>query len=206
MTPEGVLAIIGGYLIGGTPIGLLVGLAQGVDIRDCGSGNIGASNALRTLGVRMGAIVWLADVLKGWAPVYVVSYVASPDPLLLAAVGFAVVAGHCFSPYLKFAGGRGVSTGLGALLALDWRVGSSAFGVWILLVLTTRYISLASVVAAATAPIFFVVFGGPRVYLASGAGIALLIIGRHLPNIRRLRAGTETKIGEKARTRREKDG
>ena len=203
MTSPDIVVILAAYLVGGTPIGLMVGLKRGVDIREHGSGNIGASNVLRILGVKTGVAVWLADILKGWAPVYVIALTLAPGQLVLGLAGVASVVGHCFSPYLKLRGGRGVATGLGALLALDWRVGLCSFGVWVLIVLITRYISLASLVAASTAPGFFFAFGGARLYEAMAAGIALLVIGRHWPNIRRLLAGTETRIGERITTRRE---
>ncbi len=203
MTTTGILALIGAYLVGGIPIGLLVGRARGVDIRGYGSGNIGASNVLRTLGAKSGLAVWLADVLKGWAPVYLINYALTPVEFWLAGVGFATVLGHCFSPYLRLAGGRGVSTSLGVLLALDWRVGLSAFGVWLLVVVITRYISLASMLAAASASGFFVIYHSPRTYLALGASVGVLIIVRHWTNICRLIAGTETRVGEKGKKRSE---
>jgi len=206
VTAIGIATIIGAYFIGGIPIGLLVGLAQGTDIRQYGSGNIGASNVLRTLGAKTGMAVWVADVLKGWGPVYLLKYMLlSPGPWL-AGAGLAAVLGHCFSPYLKLAGGRGVSTSLGVLLALDWRVGLSGLVVWAVIVLVTRYISLASISAAASAPVFFALYRNPSAYLAGGIGIALLVIIRHTPNIRRLITGTETRIGEKGRKRSEGSG
>lgn len=206
MTAIGIATIIGAYLIGGIPIGLLVGLARGTDIREYGSGNIGASNVLRTLGAKTGMAVWVADVLKGWGPIYLLKYMLlSPDPWL-AGAGLAAVLGHCFSPYLKLAGGRGVSTTLGVLLALDWRVGLSGLGVWAVIVLVTRYISLASISAAASAPVFFALYRDPSVYFAVGIGIALLVIIRHTPNIGRLIAGSESKIGEKGQKSSEGNG
>lgn len=206
MEPIGIIMIIAAYLVGGIPIGLIVGRARGVDIREYGSGNIGASNVLRTLGAKAGAAVWVADIIKGFAPAAVARYIPLSSEVWVAGIGFAVVLGHCFSPYLRLSGGRGVSTSLGVLLALDWRVGLSALTLWIVVVLITRYISLGSMLAAASALVFFAVYHSPRVYLGLGVGVAVLVIIRHLPNIRRLIAGTETKIGEKGPNRSKESG
>lgn len=193
-----IASVLVAYAVGGIPIGVLVAQAQGVDIRRQGSGNIGASNVLRTLGTKAGIIVWLADVVKGLLPVVGARLALGGSEPLLSLVGLSAVVGHCFSPYLKLQGGRGVSTSLGVLLALDWRVGLSAFAVWLLVVVGTRYISLASILAAVSGPILFALYADSRYYLALGVGVALLLIERHRPNIRRLLAGTETKLGQKA--------
>ena len=193
-----IASVLVAYVVGGIPIGVLVAQAQGVDIRRQGSGNIGASNVLRTLGTKAGIIVWLADVVKGLLPVVGARLAMGSSEPLLSLVGLSAVAGHCFSPYLKLRGGRGVSTSLGVLLGLDWRVGLSAFAVWLLVVVGTRYISLASILAAVSGPILFALYADSRYYLALGVGVALLLIERHRPNIRRLLAGTETKLGQKA--------
>lgn len=204
------LMIVGAYLIGGIPVGLLVGRARGVDLREVGSGNIGASNALRTLGAGVGAAVWIADMLKGllptvWAGRLLLHNLDVDNPWpYLAGVGFAAVFGHCFSPYLRFSGGRGVSTSLGSILALDWRVGLICFGVWLLVVSISRYISLSSILALISVPIVMGVL--PRTdltqrvpFVVFGIVLAVLVIVRHIPNIRRLLAGKETQIGERAR-------
>jgi glycerol-3-phosphate acyltransferase PlsY len=202
--------IVVSYLIGGIPVGLLVGHARGVDLREVGSGNIGASNALRALGPGVGAAVWIADLLKGllptvWASWYLVHIASTPDRFpYLAAIGFAAVLGHCFSPYLRFKGGRGVSTTLGSLLALDWRAGVLAFAIWLLMLAFTRYISLSSITACCAIP--FLMSALPREpaaaaalepYIVFGICIAVLTTLRHYPNIRRLLSGTETKIGQR---------
>ncbi len=193
------------YLVGGIPIGVLVSHNRGVDIRKYGSGNIGASNVLRTLGVKAGLAVWLADVAKGLLPVlWLRPLLAStatigPIELWISLVALAAVVGHCFSPYLKLAGGRGVSTSLGALLAIDWRVGGLVLAVWIVAVVVSRYISLSSILAAASGPLFFALYTDSRYYLVLGVILAILVIERHRPNIRRLMTGTEHKIGQKAK-------
>ena len=191
------------YLVGGIPIGVLVSQSRGVDIRQYGSGNIGASNVLRTLGVKAGLAVWLADVAKGLLPVLwlrpLLTSTATIGPMELwtSLVALAVVMGHCFSPYLKLAGGRGVSTSLGALLAIDWRVGGLVLAVWIVAVVVSRYISLSSILAAVSAPLLFTLYTDSPYYLALGVILAILVIERHQPNIGRLMTGTERKIGQK---------
>jgi len=204
--PIGIIMIIATYFAGGIPIGLLVGRARGVDIREYGSGNIGASNVLRTLGGKAGAAVWVADALKGFAPVMVARCVPLSPEAWVAGVGLAAVLGHCFSPYLRLSGGRGVSTTLGVFLALDWRVGLSAFALWIVTVAITRYISVGSMLAAASAVLFFAVYDSPGVYLGMGVGIAVLVASRHSANIRRLITGTEAKIGKKGGARSKGSG
>ena len=207
MTDTAIVAglIIIAYVIGGIPLGVLVGRARGVDIRQYGSGNIGASNVLRILGAKAGILVWLADVLKGAVPVagarfaLIHSFGMSRPESGLILVALGALLGHCFSPYLKFSGGRGVSTSLGALLAIDWRVGVLSLAVWLIVVTTTRYISLASILAAASSPFFFALYGDSPYYVTLGVVLAIILIERHRPNFGRLLAGTETKIGQKAK-------
>ncbi len=201
------ILIVVAYLIGGIPIGLMVGKARGVDLTQVGSGNIGASNVMRTLGARLGVLVWLADLLKGFLPVVwtrllIQQGMDEPWPWL-AGVGFAAVMGHCFSPYLRLRGGRGVSTSLGAVLGLDWRVGLLAFAVWVFLLILSRYISLSSMVAAISVPVLFAFLkpetvAAQRPFLIAGIALAVLVVLKHVPNIGRLLSGTESKIGQKA--------
>lgn len=195
------------YLVGGIPIGLMVGKARGVDLTQVGSGNIGASNVMRTLGARLGVVVWLADLLKGFLPVMwtrllIQRGLDEPWPWL-AGVGFAAVLGHCFSPYLRLRGVRGVSTSLGAVLGLDRRVGLLAFAVWVFLLILSRYISLSSMVAAVSVPVLFGLLkpetaAAQRPFLIAGIALAVLVVLKHLPNIGRLLRGTESKFGRKA--------
>ena len=197
------------YLIGGIPIGVLVSQSRGVDIRQYGSGNIGASNVLRSLGVKAGLAVWLADVVKGFLPVlwsrlvFASMATIGQVDLWVGLVALATVVGHCFSPYLKLVGGRGVSTSLGALLAIDWRVGGLVLAVWIVAVAVSRYISLGSILAAVSAPLLFTLYADSPYYLALGIILAILVIERHRPNIGRLMTGTERKIGQKTNDEQE---
>lgn len=192
-------AAVAAYLLGGIPIGLLVGRAKGIDdIRKYGSGNIGATNVLRVIGIKAGLTVWALDCLKGALPVLVARHALDPDPWALGLVALAAVLGHCFSPYLRFTGGKGVATGLGTMLALYWPSGVCALALFALIVWRSRYISLGSIVASVSAPLFMALYRMPAGYIAGSALIGLLIIFQHRSNIRRLRTGTERKLGEKA--------
>ncbi len=200
--PVKVAALVGCFLVGGIPAGLLIARACGIDdIRKYGSGNIGASNVLRTVGAKAALVVWLADVAKGVVPTSLAGGVLQLEGWWYAAAALATILGHCFSPYLGFRGGRGVATSLGVLLALDWRVGLSAFAVWIMLTVITRYISLSSIVAALSATLLYWLFNGTAhsELLACILAMGLLIAVRHAPNIGRLLSGTETRIGQKAK-------
>jgi glycerol-3-phosphate acyltransferase PlsY len=179
-------------------VGLLVGRAKGIDdIRKYGSGNIGASNVLRVIGVKAGLGVWFADALKGFIPVAVAMWVLHLGGWSLAAVAVAAMVGHCFSPYLRLTGGRGVSTSLGVIIGLDWRAGLICFAAWIVVVGISRYISLGSMIGSALSAPMLAVFGQPIQIVAAGAVLALIVILRHLPNIQRLANGTERKLGQK---------
>lgn len=189
------------YLFGAVPIGLLVGRAHGIDdIRKYGSGNIGASNVLRLLGTRLGLTVWLLDALKGYLPVALAVHVLHVEGWWLAAVAVAAIAGHCFSPYLRFTGGKGVSTSLGVIIGLDWRAGLICFGAWIVIVVLTRYISLGSMIGSGmAAPVLWLLRQDAPAILAGGL-IGALVIERHRANIQRLLSGTERRIGQREGT------
>jgi glycerol-3-phosphate acyltransferase PlsY len=180
-----------GYLLGSIPFGLvLTRLAGHGDIRQIGSGNIGATNVLRTGSKAAAALTLLLDLAKGWAAV-AIGRAWGADAALVAAG--CVIIGHMFPVWLGFRGGKGVATALGALLALAWPVALGAALVWLATALMLRYSSLAALVAAVAAAIF-APFVADRATAAMIAGIALLIILRHHSNIRRLIAGTEGRI------------
>ncbi len=200
------VAMLLAYLIGGIPIGLFVGRARGIaDIRDHGSGNIGASNALRLLGAKAGALVWVGDCGKGLLPVLLARHFLGLETWALGLTGVAATAGHCFSPYLRLTGGRGVSTGLGVMLALFWPCGLLSLLVFVAVVAATRYISVGSICGSSSAPLWMLLllsampglarFAAP--YAVSAGLCAVLIDLRHLPNIQRLILGTERRIGQK---------
>ncbi|GAC1660078.1 MAG: glycerol-3-phosphate 1-O-acyltransferase PlsY [Candidatus Elarobacter sp.] len=187
-----IVALIGAFFIGAIPFGVLVSRAfYGTDLRSAGSGNIGAANALRTLGKRGAVAVLALDTLKGFAPVLAAGALGGLVPGTLAA--FAAVAGHCWSPFLGFKGGKGVATFLGAVIALWWPAGI-AFGiVWVAAALACGYASVGSMLASlAMAPVLW--FGLGRIGLVYGLVAALLIVYRHRENLDRLRHGTENRL------------
>jgi glycerol-3-phosphate acyltransferase PlsY len=182
-----------GYLLGSIPFGLLLTKAAGLgDIRGIGSGNIGATNVLRTGRKGLAAATLILDGLKGAAAVLIVRALAGEDLALFA--GLAAVLGHLFPVWLKFKGGKGVATGLGVLIAASWPIGAAACAVWLLVAATARFSSLAALAAFATAPLAALIienFGVVKLAFT----IAVLVFVRHQANIRRLLSGTEPRIG-----------
>ncbi len=186
------------YIFGGIPFGLIIAkLSRGVDIRRLGSGNIGATNVLRVVGWKAGLVVLLLDAAKGFLPVWLAQHLAL-QPLGLVLTGLAAILGHTFSPFLRFTGGRGVATGLGVMLALSWKAGVCGFLLAVAIIAVFRYVSLGSVIGAASLPFLVIFFRQPRAYVIFTALTAALVIARHVPNIRRLLAGTEAKIGQRS--------
>jgi acyl phosphate:glycerol-3-phosphate acyltransferase len=204
------LVALGAYLIGSFPTGYIVGRINGVDLRKEGSGNIGATNALRVLGKKWGYIVFAADIFKGWLSVtlaYALANRFAPDHVALAGVLAAVfvVLGHNFPVWLGFKGGKGIATSAGIMIALFpiW-VFLCAFVVWLGFFYTTRYVSVASILAAISLSVSTTVlalFGKCEWLLV---GVALLMTGlaiwRHKSNIERLIAGTEKKFEKRPST------
>jgi glycerol-3-phosphate acyltransferase PlsY len=193
------------YLLGSIPTGyLLVRLFRHEDIRAVGSGNIGATNVLRTVGKGLGAATFLLDMLKGSAAVWIGGLIGSmliPDAPLRSVQALAAlfaVLGHMFPIWLKLRGGKGVATGFGVfLVAAPWAA-LAAITVFALVLFFSRFVSLASILGAACFPVFacFMVAGlKPAVYIAVQFAVALLIIIKHHQNIRRLVAGTESRFG-----------
>jgi glycerol-3-phosphate acyltransferase PlsY len=207
--------VIAGYVLGSVPFGLFVGKFKGIDVRTAGSGNIGATNVGRLLGRKFGGLVLVLDALKGWVPTYTAGAMLQdriePSPALYLAwlgVGLACVLGHNFPIYLNFKGGKGVATSLGVVLGVHYFLypGLIAFGVWIILVVLTKYVSAGSIAAAVTMPVAYVAialkqqwqpFGNQLPLTLFAALVAGLIIFRHRANIQRLLAGTENPIGKK---------
>jgi glycerol-3-phosphate acyltransferase PlsY len=193
------IAAITGYLLGSIPIGLMVGrLAGGVDVRDFGSGKTGFTNSLRVLGLRRSLPVFLGDFLKG-AVAASLPLIYTDDPWARAAGGLAAVVGHVWPVFAGFRGGRGVLTGAGALVVLNPLAALAVLPVAALIVLLTKYVSLASIGGAAVAAIIFIALASADLHswayaLAAIAGAALIIAVHH-DNIGRLLAGTERKIG-----------
>ncbi len=196
---EYLLVILTSYLIGSIPNGLIVGKTiYNVDLRQYGSKNIGATNAYRTLGVKPALAVFLTDALKGVIGVLIGQYIGGTAIAELLG-GIGAVIGHNWSIFLGLKGGRGVATGLGVIAVISPKVTLIVFIVWAIIVYFTRYVSLASIIAAALVPITMWLFNSRQEFLYFGIVAALFVIIRHRPNIERLLNGTESKI--KAGTR-----
>ena len=192
------LAVLAAYLIGAVPIGWLVARGFGVaDIRRHGSGSIGATNVLRTLGRLPAVLTLLADVLKGYLAVMAGAALGGGDPGVVGASTVAAVAGNCWSVFLGFRGGKGVATGLGALLRTMPLATLAALPVFLVVVITTRYVSLGSLLATACVPLGAVMLGYPRASAIAGLAVTVIVIVRHHDNIARLRAGTEARLGQR---------
>ena len=196
MLPQ-IAPILIAFTVGSIPFGVLVGRLRGVDIRAQGSGNIGATNALRVMGWKVGLVVLLLDISKGLAPVLVVRHLHGADASLIAATGVAAVLGHCFSPFLAFNGGKGVATALGMILAVDWRVGLIGVAAFVVLTGATRFVSLGSVVVAGTLWVIALGLREPMPVTLGFALVGAVVVLRHHANIGRLLAGTENKLGSK---------
>ena len=204
------LLIPGSYLVGAIPWGLLIGRwSQGVDIRNTGSGNIGSSNVLRSIGVKQAVLVLILDVAKGTISVLVARALADDADLttlqtsyLEVSAAIAALVGHNWPIYLKFKGGKGVATGLGGMLGLFPIGGVIVFLISISLMRITRYISLGSIIGVPLGGISLVLFGYlgeiSAVYGIYGGAASIIIVGRHRANIVRLLAGTETRLGQPA--------
>ncbi len=187
-------AIIG-YLLGAIPFGIVITRALGLgDLRQIGSGNIGATNVLRTGNKGAALATLLLDSGKGAIAVLLARWLGGEEAALIA--GAAAFLGHCFPVWLGFKGGKGVATFLGTLIALDWRVGLSACAIWLVMALLLRISSLSALVAAALAPFIALWLDGWPLALTT-AFMAVLIFIRHHANITRILAGTEPRIGKK---------
>jgi len=187
------------YLIGAIPIGYLVARLFGVpDIRRHGSGNIGATNVLRTAGWLPGLVTLAADIAKGWLAVAVAGRLAGGESAGLAMGAVAAVVGNCWSIFLGFRGGKGVATGLGALLRLAPLATLAALPVFLVVVATTRFVSLGSLLGAACVPFGALALGAARPVVIGAFVVAAIVVLRHHANIARLRAGTEKRLGERS--------
>ncbi|MBV8246165.1 MAG: glycerol-3-phosphate 1-O-acyltransferase PlsY [Candidatus Eremiobacteraeota bacterium] len=188
-----IAASVAAFFIGSIPFGYLIGrFFYGTDIRTQGSGNIGAANALRTLGKRGGIAILLLDAAKGALPVLIAKTFGIP--WLSALVAAAAVSGHCFSPWLGWKGGKGVATALGAIAGLSWQAALVWCAAWALGAGATAYSSVGSLLANVAAPFALWFFTREPAYVAYGVYAALLIIYRHSSNIARLREGREAPL------------
>jgi acyl phosphate:glycerol-3-phosphate acyltransferase len=187
------LAFIGSYILGSIPFGYVVGKVKGYDIRKEGSGNIGSTNVFRVVGKKEGIFVFVLDFLKGYLPVLYftdISVLAG----ILALLG--AIAGHMTTPFLKFKGGKGVATGFGGVIALMPLPAVLAFGIWVLLVAIFRRVSIGSLGAAISLPIFYFYIENPmiKIVLYFSILIATLVIITHRKNIKKLIRGEEEPI------------
>lgn len=201
---------VGAYLVGGLPFGYWVGLALGVDVRQKGSGNIGATNVWRVLGARAGLSVLVLDVLKGFAPAFwlpdalgklTLVNVTADHGLLF---GTCAILGHVASPFLRFRGGKAVATSLGVMLALTPLVASVALAVFAILFAATRYVSLSSLVAAGVSAISVQFLADSVAIRVAYVAVALLLVYRHRSNIVRLIRGQEPRFEFTSRAAHEK--
>jgi len=205
------ILIIAGYLLGSVPFGVIIAKAHSKDLRSIGSGNIGATNLARALGRKWAYFCFFLDVLKGLTPTVAASRLVSSPPTIVElfmwlAVGCASVLGHIFPIYLRFKGGKGVATSFGVALGLwpYYTIGAVfAIVIWGVVVLIWRYISLASIVAAVVFPVVLILavvlvpawnFANLWPLLIAAVAIPVMVIIRHRENIKRLIAGTESKV------------
>ena len=187
---------IAAFLIGSIPFGYVIGrFIHRTDIREQGSGNIGAMNTLRTFGKTSAIAVLLLDAAKGFVPTFILAQRTIARDDLVALVAIAAVLGHCFSPWLGWRGGKGVATAFGAIFALSWQAGLVSVATWILGALViTQFSSVGSILATLISPFALFAFTGSLAYAAFGFLATLLVIYTHRENIARLRAGSESRI------------
>jgi glycerol-3-phosphate acyltransferase PlsY len=188
------------YLIGAIPVGFLIARAFGItDIRTHGSGNIGASNVLRTAGRAAGVLTLAGDIVKGYLAATAGGALGGSTPLAAGAGAVAAIIGNCWSIFLLLRGGKGVATGLGALLTVVPLATVPAALVWLGVALGSRYVSLASVLAALSVPVSALAVGYPLDVVVAGGVAAGIVVGRHHQNLARLMAGTERRLGDRRR-------
>ncbi len=188
-----ILLVVAAYLLGSIPTGLLLGKAFGVDIRTTGSGNIGATNVYRTLGRTVGILTLAGDCLKGLIPVLIVKLLGFHDGWI-ALTGLAAFFGHVYTVFLGFKGGKGVATALGVFLAVSPVSVLFALAIFLLVLWKWRYVSLASITAAAATPILVAVVEQRALLTLMAAVVGAVVVQRHRENIERLKAGTERKF------------
>jgi glycerol-3-phosphate acyltransferase PlsY len=184
-----------GYLLGSVPSGMILARAMNLgNLREIGSGNIGATNVLRTGNKKAAALTLLFDAGKGAVAVLFARSLAPEDAVQIA--GLAAFIGHCFPVWLRFKGGKGVATYLGVIGAMAWPVGLAACAIWLVVAAISRYSSMAALIAAGWVPVV-IAFIGPGTMFLLACALCLLMYARHWGNIKRLRSGTENKIGAK---------
>ncbi|OFW06844.1 MAG: acyl-phosphate glycerol 3-phosphate acyltransferase [Acidobacteria bacterium RIFCSPLOWO2_02_FULL_67_36] len=191
------LPVVIGYLAGSLPFAFLLARRAGIDVRLAGSGNVGAANVLRTTGTWRGVIVMSLDMLKGAAAV-LVAYMSAGGAPVAALTGAAAVVGHIYPVWLRFHGGKGVAVAAGVFAVLAPLATAAAAAVFLIVVWTTRYVSLGSMAATVALPPAVWIVGAPTAVVGAAASVAGLILFRHRTNLQRLRMGTERRMGARA--------
>ncbi len=190
------------FLIGSIPFGIIFTRKSGVDIRQAGSKNIGATNVLRNAGKIPAILTLLGDFVKGAIPVLLCGYIffntdQATDEILKAVIGLTAVLGHMFSVFLSFKGGKGVATGFGVLAIYNPLNAIVTFLIWVAVVVVTKHVSLGAIIAMGVLPLIFIAQKASTVSIVFGILLAVLIIFKHSSNIKNLIAGTESRLGEK---------
>ena len=202
MTKQAVILFVCAYFLGAIPFGFIIGkLVRKIDIRNYGSGNIGATNVLRVLGPFWGSVSFLFDVLKGFIPTYVASRMGMGAWIVILAGAIAVF-GHTFSVFLRFKGGKGVASSLGVIFGFNYSIALLGLLVFVIVLAATRYVSVSSCLATLSVFIMTLFWQWPPSHLAYKLVVGLLllaIIVKHSSNFKRLANGTENKFGQKAR-------
>lgn len=191
-----VLILIFSFVLGSIPFGIIVAKAKGVDLKRVGSGNIGATNVLRSVGKWPALLTLFGDILKGTLAVAVARHFGV-DPLSEGLVGISAVLGHNFSLFLGFKGGKGVATSFGVLFLYAPKAAVFTFAIWLIVVLFSKYSSMGAIVAFGLLPINIIFFDFDKIKLFISVLLSLLILLRHKDNIGRLMKGTERKIGQR---------
>jgi len=190
MTP---ILLLSSFLLGSIPFGYITGKIKGIDITKTGSNNIGATNVFRTLGPALGIAVFILDMLKGTAPIIVATYLGMPPTTIILA-GILAILGHMYSPFVKFKGGKGVATTLGVFFGLS-PISFLITGAFMLITIAlTKYVSVGSILGSVVLVVIMIFRGEQTTYIIATSLIAVLIIYKHIPNIRRLIEGKENKI------------
>lgn len=193
------ILLLGSYLLGSIPFGVIVARSKGVDIMAVGSGNIGATNVYRAVGPKAAWLVFALDLLKGLIPALAVGAIVVGRDWGMYA-GIAAVAGHVFSPFLRFKGGKGIATTLGVLIGVVPIIAGVSLGVFIVIVALTRYVSLGAIVAAIVAASACFIQHEPIQISVAFALLAVVILIKHIPNMKRLASGTERKFSLNPKT------
>lgn len=195
-----VLLVLTAYVLGAFPTSYVAGrAARGIDLRQHGSGNLGATNALRVLGWKVAAPIFVVDIAKGFVPAFVFPRIdGSPATTWALAYGSAAILGHVFSVFVRFRGGKGVATGAGVFLALAPLAVALGLALWLLLVLATGYVSVASIGAAVALPALAALTGAATEVIGLSIVLAVLVVVVHRANIRRLQRGEEHRFRRSA--------